>query len=123
MSDDRDSATGDSHRDAGLRTVDVTECTSGACGEQAFPEFRFRFTPSGVLLMLIKGYKTILSPWIPPCCRFTPSCSAYAARAILDHGFFKGISLAGWRILRCNPFCQGGYDPVPPNHNHTKDPS
>lgn len=47
-------------------------------------------------------------------CRFSPSCSAYAIGAIRTHGFFKGCALGAWRILRCNPFCKGGHDPVPP---------
>lgn len=46
-------------------------------------------------------------------CRFEPTCSAYAYEAIRVHGFFKGCFLGMWRILRCNPFCEGGYDPVP----------
>lgn len=47
-------------------------------------------------------------------CRFSPSCSAYTIEAIRAHGFFKGCALGAWRILRCNPFCRGGHDPVPP---------
>ena len=49
----------------------------------------------------------------PPCCRFTPSCSAYALEAFQKRGFFVGFALTVWRILRCNPFCMSGYDPVP----------
>ena len=49
----------------------------------------------------------------PPCCRFTPSCSAYAIEAFQKRGFFVGFGLTVWRILRCNPFSRGGYDPVP----------
>ena len=49
----------------------------------------------------------------PPCCRFTPSCSAYALEAFQKRGFFVGFALMVWRILRCNPFCAAGYDPVP----------
>ena len=48
-----------------------------------------------------------------PCCRFYPTCSQYALEAIQKYGAFKGFFLALWRILRCNPFCKGGYDPVP----------
>ena len=49
-----------------------------------------------------------------PCCRFTPTCSAYALEAFTKRGFFVGFGLTVWRILRCQPFCAGGYDPVPP---------
>ncbi len=97
---------------------DETGKTSHDCGmSDSFPEFRFRFTPSGFLLILIRFYKKVISPLLPPCCRFTPTCSVYAAQAILIHGFWKGSRLAFLRILRCNPFCAGGYDPVPPKHN------
>ena len=66
-----------------------------------------------VLLALVRGYKKYISPLLPPSCRFTPTCSEYAMEAIQKHGAFKGGLLAIWRILRCNPFCKGGYDPVP----------
>ncbi|MBU0909562.1 MAG: membrane protein insertion efficiency factor YidD [Proteobacteria bacterium] len=65
-----------------------------------------------LLLFLIRGYQTILSPLLPQACRFTPSCSHYAIEAIKQHGSLKGSLLAGYRILRCQPFCRGGYDPV-----------
>ena len=66
-----------------------------------------------VLLALVRGYKKYISPLLPPSCRFTPTCSEYAMEAIQKHGAWKGGLLAIWRILRCNPFCKGGYDPVP----------
>ena len=69
---------------------------------------------SYLAIKLIKLYQKGISPKKIPCCRFTPSCSAYAVEAITVHGFFKGTALAIWRVLRCNPFCKGGYDPVPP---------
>ena len=56
-----------------------------------------------------------------PRCRYTPTCSQYAIEAIETHGAFKGSFLAIWRILRCNPFSKGGYDPVPPKRSR-KDP-
>lgn len=66
-----------------------------------------------VLLVLIRFYKKEISPFTRPSCRFTPSCSDYAAEAITKHGALKGFFLAVWRVMRCNPFCKGGYDPVP----------
>lgn len=66
-----------------------------------------------LLCLLVKGYQRLLSPLKPPCCRFTPTCSAYMIEAIGRFGALKGIILGSYRILRCNPFCTGGYDPVP----------
>jgi len=65
------------------------------------------------MIGLIKLYKKYFSPLLPPSCRFIPTCSQYAIEAIEKYGAFKGGGLAIWRILRCNPFCAGGYDPVP----------
>lgn len=62
---------------------------------------------------MIRFYRRQISPSIPPCCRFTPTCSQYALQAIERYGALKGGGLALWRILRCNPFHPGGYDPVP----------
>ena len=68
-----------------------------------------------VLIFLIKTYQLTLSPrFSHGRCRFTPTCSQYALEAIEVHGIFKGCLLAAWRILRCNPFSKGGWDPVPP---------
>jgi len=67
----------------------------------------------GVFLVLIRGYQLILSPLLPPSCRYHPSCSAYAYQAIGVHGSAKGLALALWRLLRCNPWTKGGVDPVP----------
>ena len=64
-------------------------------------------------LWLIRGYQWALSPLLGRACRFYPSCSEYTYQAVLHFGFLKGIRLGAWRILRCNPFCEGGYDPVP----------
>ncbi len=66
-----------------------------------------------VLIWLIRWYKRCISPFTPPSCRFYPTCSSYAIEAINTHGSFKGLALAVWRIMRCNPLCKGGYDPVP----------
>lgn len=58
-------------------------------------------------------YQKAISPFTPASCRFTPTCSEYARQAILRHGPIKGLLLAAWRILRCNPWGGSGYDPVP----------
>jgi len=69
--------------------------------------------PRGVLMGLIRGYQLVVSPALPPACRFTPSCSQYALEAIGRHGVLRGLWLAGRRLLRCHPFHPGGFDPVP----------
>jgi hypothetical protein len=61
---------------------------------------------------LIRFYQQFIRVWLPPVCRFHPTCSEYALGALQKHGFFKGSALALWRILRCNPFLHGGWDPV-----------
>ena len=66
-----------------------------------------------VLLLLIAGYKRGISPLMPRACRFTPSCSSYAAEAISRHGAAQGVVLTLKRLARCHPFHPGGYDPVP----------
>lgn len=66
-----------------------------------------------IAIALIRGYQKLISPVKPPCCRFTPTCSAYAIEAFQNRGFFAGLILSIFRILRCNPFCRAGYDPVP----------
>ena len=66
-----------------------------------------------ILLLPSRFYQTAISPYTPPSCRFTPTCSEYARQALIKHGPFKGLALAIWRILRCNPWGGSGYDPVP----------
>jgi putative membrane protein insertion efficiency factor len=66
------------------------------------------------LIALIRLYRATLSPLMPPVCRFTPSCSAYALEAVQVHGGLKGGWLAARRLLRCRPWGGSGYDPVPP---------
>ena len=66
-----------------------------------------------LLLGLIRFYQRAISPYFPPCCRYTPTCSQYALEAVKKYGPFKGGYLALRRILRCNPFHPGGHDPVP----------
>lgn len=73
---------------------------------------------SAFLLILIRLYRAVLSPvhhaLFGPCCRFEPTCSAYAEEAIHTHGAWRGVWLATRRLLRCRPFARAGYDPVPP---------
>ena len=66
-----------------------------------------------ILCLPILFYRTCISPFTPPSCRFTPTCSAYALEALRKHGAIKGLWLAAKRILRCNPWGGSGYDPVP----------
>lgn len=65
-----------------------------------------------VAISLLRIYKYTVSPLLPPSCRFTPTCSEYAVEAMERYGFFKGLFLGVKRLLRCHPFCAGGYDPV-----------
>lgn len=66
-----------------------------------------------ILLFLIHFYQNAISPYKKPCCKYYPTCSNYAVQAIERFGAFKGFFLALYRVLRCNPFSRGGYDPVP----------
>ena len=65
------------------------------------------------MMALIRFYQKHISPCVPPCCKYYPTCSQYALEAIRRYGALKGGAMALWRILRCNPFSHGGYDPVP----------
>lgn len=68
----------------------------------------------GVWIFPIKLYRRFISPLKPtPSCRFTPTCSSYAVEAVREWGIVVGTVLAVWRVIRCNPFSEGGYDPVP----------
>ena len=71
-------------------------------------------------IFLIRLYQKILSPLKPPSCRFIPTCSNYAIEALKEWGLIAGAALALWRILRCNPFSKGGYDPVPKRKRRLK---
>jgi len=71
--------------------------------------------PRTLLIGLVRGYRLLLSPWVGQSCRFAPTCSVYAIQALEKHGAVIGTGLAGWRILRCNPWCHGGCDEVPDN--------
>lgn len=64
-------------------------------------------------ILLIRFYRTYISPLLGPSCRFYPTCSSYALEAFSAHNFFYALWLSLWRVLRCNPLSKGGYDPVP----------
>ena len=67
-----------------------------------------------ILITLVRGYRLLLSPWLGSACRFEPTCSAYALQALEQHGAGGGTWLTRSRLCRCQPWCQGGLDPVPP---------
>jgi putative membrane protein insertion efficiency factor len=71
------------------------------------------------VMLLLRGYKRLVSPWLPPSCRYVPTCSEYAMEAVERYGAVRGSWMAMTRLLRCHPFAQGGYDPV----NRNSDPS
>ncbi len=66
-----------------------------------------------LFIVFVRGYQVGVSPFLPPACRYTPSCSHYAIEALRRHGAIKGSWLAARRLFRCHPFRAGGYDPVP----------
>lgn len=68
-----------------------------------------------LLAVPIRWYRRYISPNKPPCCKYSPTCSQYALDALKEWGAIIGLLLAAWRILRCNPFSKGGFDPVPIN--------
>lgn len=65
-----------------------------------------------LLVWVLRGYQTFISPGLPGRCKYYPSCSQYAIDAFMEYGVLRGLVLASWRILRCNPLSYGGYDPV-----------
>ena len=71
-----------------------------------------------ILIALLRLYKWLLSPLLPPACRYVPSCSEYAMEAVERHGALAGGAKAAWRLMRCHPFSRGGYDPV--SHANTE---
>ena len=70
--------------------------------------------PQTVLIGLVKGYRLLLSPWLGSACRFEPTCSAYSLQALKEYGAVAGTYLTLHRLVRCQPWCDGGHDPVPP---------
>jgi putative membrane protein insertion efficiency factor len=65
-----------------------------------------------VVLAPVRAYRRLLSPAVPARCKYHPTCSAYAVEAVQTYGVMRGVVLAGWRVLRCNPWSHGGFDPV-----------
>ena len=64
-------------------------------------------------VLLVRFYQLVISPWLPPACRFTPTCSQYAIEALRKHGLFRGMALTIRRLSRCHPWGGSGHDPVP----------
>ncbi len=99
---------------------------------RGFPELELKDTPSTpaqkestihaflvkLILMPVHCYRYCVSPLMPAHCRFTPTCSGYALEAVRTHGISRGLLLTARRLLRCHPFCKGGYDPVPPKSTY-----
>jgi putative membrane protein insertion efficiency factor len=73
-----------------------------------------------IMIFFIRMYQKGISPLFPACCRFEPTCSAYALQALERFGFFRGMYLTIRRLIRCTPFFQGGYDPVPATWDDVK---
>lgn len=74
---------------------------------------RIASLPRRTLIVLVRAYRLLLSPWLGNACRFEPTCSVYAIDALERHGAAAGTALAMGRIARCHPWCAGGHDPVP----------
>jgi putative membrane protein insertion efficiency factor len=68
--------------------------------------------PRSLAIAPIRAYQRFVSPLLPPRCKYYPTCSAYAVQAVREFGILRGLVLAGWRLLRCNPLSHGGFDPV-----------
>jgi putative membrane protein insertion efficiency factor len=86
----------------------ISQPPASAPGE---PRALTRLARSAVVAPIF-AYRQIISPAIPRRCKYEPTCSRYALDAIREYGILKGLMLAGWRLLRCNPWSHGGYDPV-----------
>ncbi|NRF69287.1 membrane protein insertion efficiency factor YidD [Aquincola sp. S2] len=69
--------------------------------------------PQATLILVVRGYRLLLKPWLGSACRFEPTCSAYALQALEHHGALAGSYFTAARLLRCHPWCDGGIDPVP----------
>ncbi|HUX67746.1 MAG TPA: membrane protein insertion efficiency factor YidD [Terriglobales bacterium] len=84
---------------------------------------RLRTLPQRAALACLRAYRQWLSPWLPPACRFYPTCSGYALEAIERFGLLRGGWLAARRLGRCHPFHPGGFDPVPERPAHAAPPA
>lgn len=71
-----------------------------------------------ITLLMLRGYRYFISPWLGQCCRYHPSCSEYAQHCIADHGVLRGSWLTLRRLARCHPWHEGGYDPAPQKSPH-----
>jgi uncharacterized protein len=80
-------------------------------GDRPPPRLAARLARAVVLAPIVV-YRQVISPAIPRRCKYEPTCSRYALEAIRQYGILRGLVLAGWRLLRCNPWSHGGYDPV-----------
>lgn len=69
--------------------------------------------PRRALMLMVKAYRLLLSPWLGSSCRFEPTCSVYSLQALEQHGAVAGTALTAYRLVRCQPWCNGGHDPVP----------
>jgi len=81
------------------------------------PENAMNKIAKSVVMLLLRGYKWAISPMFLPACRYVPTCSEYAMEAVDRYGAVRGSMLAIWRVLRCQPFARGGYDPVVKSRN------
>lgn len=75
-------------------------------------EMKIRKLPEKAFIGCVKGYKYLISPLLPPSCRFTPTCSTYTIQAVEKYGVLRGAFKGLLRLLRCHPFSRGGYDPL-----------
>src|SRR6188508_2106739 len=77
--------------------------------------------PRNICVLILRGYRAVISPLYGDVCRYYPSCSAYTLGAIQQHGVVKGIGLGAWRIARCHPWAKGGIDDVPERRHRSRD--
>lgn len=75
-------------------------------------EMKIRTVSKRLFIGCVKGYQYLISPLLPPSCRFTPTCSTYTIQAVEKYGVLRGAFKGAWRLLRCHPFSRGGYDPL-----------